>query len=51
MNISFDKKQTFMLHTGMQLRTAQWSDLNAVVDLIREVLTADGDAVSAVTPG
>jgi mycothiol synthase len=34
----------------LKLRTAQWSDLNAVVDLIRDVLTADGDAVSAVTP-
>jgi mycothiol synthase len=33
------------------LRTAQWRDLNAVVDLIRDVLTADGDAVSAVSPG
>jgi len=36
---------------NLKLRTAQWSDLNAVVDLVRDVLTADGDAVSAVTPG
>jgi len=36
---------------NFKLRTAQWSDLNAVVDLVRDVLTADGDAVSAVTPG
>jgi len=34
----------------LKLRAAQWSDLNAVVDLVRDVLTADGDAVSAVTP-
>ena len=36
---------------NLKLRGAQWSDLNAVVDLVRDVLTADGDAVSAVTPG
>jgi len=36
---------------NLKLRTAQWSDLNAVVDLVRDVLTADGDAVSAITPG
>jgi len=36
---------------NLKLRAAQWSDLNAVVDLVRDVLTADGDAVSAVTPG
>src|SRR5512143_468568 len=36
---------------NFKLRTAQWRDLNAVVDLVRDVLTADGDAVSAVTPG
>ena len=33
-----------------KLRPAQWSDLEAVTDLIRVVLTADGDATSAVTP-
>jgi len=33
------------------LRPAQWSDLEAVVDLVRVVLTADGDAISAVTSG
>jgi len=31
------------------VRAAQWNDLEAVTDLIREVLTADGDAMSAVT--
>ena len=36
---------------NLKLRTAQWGDLNAVVDLVRDVLTADGDAVSAVTSG
>lgn len=31
------------------VRPTQWSDLEAVTTLIREVLTADGDAMSAVT--
>jgi len=31
------------------VRPAQWNDLEAVTNLIREVLTADGDAMSAVT--
>jgi mycothiol synthase len=31
------------------VRPAQWDDLEAVTDLIRVVLTADGDAVSAMT--
>lgn len=44
-------KKISTLHESLTLRTAQWSDLNAVADLVREVLTADGDAVSAVTPG
>ncbi len=51
MNMIFDKKQIDQLHEGLTLRPAQWSDLNAVVDLVRVVLTADGDAISAVTPG
>src|SRR5258706_7073907 len=51
MNMIFDKKQIDQLHEGLTLRPAQWSDLEAVVDLIRVVLTADGDAISAVTPG
>jgi len=38
------------LAEGFTLRPVQWSDLEAVVDVIRDVLTADGDAVSAVTP-
>jgi len=33
------------------VRPAQWNDLNAVTILIRDVLTADGDAISAVTSG
>lgn len=39
------------LAEGFTLRPVQWSDLEAVVAVIRDVLTADGDAVSAVTPG
>ena len=31
------------------VRPTQWTDLQAVTTLIREVLTADGDAMSAVT--
>src|SRR6476660_9123826 len=51
MNMISDKKQIDQLHAGLTLRPAQWSDLNAVVELVRDVLTADGDAISAVTPG
>src|SRR5258706_3638793 len=50
MNMIFDKKQIDQLHEGLTLRPAQWSDFEAVVDLVRVVLTADGDAISAVTP-
>ena len=32
------------------VRPTHWSDLEAVTTLIRDVLTADGDAMSAVTP-
>ena len=32
------------------VRPTHWSDLEAVTTLIRHVLTADGDAMSAVTP-
>lgn len=32
------------------IRPAQWNDLEAVTILIRDVLTADGDAISAITP-
>lgn len=32
------------------IRSAQWNDLDAVTALIRDVLTADGDAISAITP-
>jgi len=38
------------LGVGLTLRPAQWSDLSAIAELIRDVLTADGDAISAVTP-
>src|SRR5262245_44937939 len=39
-----------MINVGrFTLRPTQWSDLEGVTDLIREVLTADGDAISAVT--
>jgi len=31
------------------IRSAQWTDLEAVTTLIRDVLTADGDAISAVS--
>ena len=34
-----------------RIRPAEWSDLEEVTDLIRVVLTADGDAISAVTSG
>jgi len=51
MNMITDKKQIDQLATGLTLRAAQWSDLEAVVALVRDVLTADGDAVSATTPG
>jgi len=49
MNTILDKKLISTLNDGLTLRSAQWSDLEAVTDLIRVVLTADGDAVSAVT--
>ena len=32
------------------LRSVQWGDLEAVADVIRDVLAADGDEMSAVTP-
>jgi len=50
MNMISDKKQIDQLSEGLTLRPAQWSDLEAVVDLVRDVLTADGDAISVVTP-
>ena len=49
--MNVDTKRISAPHAGLSLRTAQWSDLNAVVDLVRDLLTVDGDAVSAVTPG
>ena len=48
--MTLDKKQTSTLNAGLTLRPAQWSDLEAVANLVRDVLTVDGDAVSAVTP-
>ena len=38
-----------ILAPGLRIRPAQWADVEAVTELIREVLTADGDAMSAVT--
>ena len=32
------------------LRSVQWSDVEAVADVMRDVLAADGDEMSAVTP-
>jgi len=37
------------LASGLQLRAAQWSDLEAVVELIRDVCIADGDPTVATT--
>jgi mycothiol synthase len=39
-----------ILTEGLTLRPAQWSDLEPVAKLILDVLTADDDAISAVTP-
>jgi GNAT superfamily N-acetyltransferase len=39
------------LYTGLTLRAAEWRDLHAVVELVRDVLMADGDAISAMTSG
>ena len=38
------------LSPALTLRTAQWSDLDAVAKLILDSCTADGDATMAVTP-
>jgi mycothiol synthase len=39
-----------LLDSTLTLRSAQWSDLEAVAQLIYDVCAADGDAVVAVTP-
>ena len=49
MNMISDKKQIDQLHNGLTLRPAQWSDLEAVTQLIYDVCLADGDATVAVT--
>src|SRR5687767_15500635 len=38
------------LRTGLNLRPARWTDLNAVAQLIYDVCEADGDTAVAVTP-
>jgi mycothiol synthase len=43
------KLKTDLLAPDFTLRPVRWSDLEAVTTVIRDVLTADGDAVSAVT--
>ena len=50
MNIYLDQNKFFPLQAGLTLRPAQWSDLEAIAELIRDVLTADGDAISVITP-
>lgn len=40
---------TLTLGHGLQLRAAQWSDLEAVAQLILEVCTNDGDPAAALT--
>ena len=39
-----------MLDSTLKLRSAKWSDLEAVAQLIYDACAADGDAVVAVTP-
>ncbi len=39
-----------LLDSTLTLRSARWSDLDAVAQLIYDVCAADGDAVVAVTP-
>jgi len=44
------KEEEMLLAPGLQLRSAQWADLNAVTQLIYDVCEADGDVTVAVTP-
>ena len=46
-NLSVDKT---ILDPSLKLRSVQWSDLEAVAQLIYDVCAADGDAVVAVSP-
>lgn len=39
-----------LLDSSLKLRAAQWTDLNAVAQLIYDVCEADGDTTVAVTP-
>jgi len=50
MNSIPDQKQIYPLDAGLTLRPAQWNDLEAVAELMRDVLIADGDAISIITP-
>jgi mycothiol synthase len=57
MNTKYSAKETGIdpststaLSTGLNLRPAQWSDLEAVTQLIYDVCAADGDPTVAVTP-
>jgi mycothiol synthase len=47
---NLDPSTSTGLSTGLNLRTARWSDLEAVAQLIYEVCAADGDTTVAVTP-
>src|SRR5215217_5276890 len=48
MNTKF-KVDESMLDSSFRLRSVQWSDLNAVTQLIYDACAADGDTVVAVT--
>jgi len=50
MNTILDQKQIPILSAGLTLRPVQWSDLEAVAQLIYDVCEADGDTAVAVTP-
>ncbi|HJS20505.1 MAG TPA: GNAT family N-acetyltransferase [Anaerolineales bacterium] len=49
MNIKLSIDET-ILDTGLKLRAAEWSDLEAVAQLIYDTCAADGDTTVAVTP-
>lgn len=49
MNMKFQTEQA-ILASGLKLRPVQWSDLEAVAQLIYDVCAADGDTTVAVTP-
>ena len=49
MNINEIKLEDVSLSPNLRLRPAQWSDLEAVTQLIYDVCAADGDSIVAVT--